>query len=187
MQTASVYARALFEAAKDAGTLETTAADLSAFVDAMRKAKDLTAVLYNPRISSATKKKIVAELTEGGDRLFVNGLNLLIDKRHADLIFDVHDWFRKFLRKEQNVMEVEITSAVELPEETREKIRKQIEETTKKKIEVKETIREDIIGGLILQIGDVIVDGSLKAKLKQLRSRLAQANIGSEESFETAS
>lgn len=176
----NVYARALFEAARDAGTLDATAADLATFSEAMRASRELTAVMFNPRIDSATKKKIVAQLTEGGDRIFVNGINLLIDKRHSDLLFDLHEAFQRFLQKERQVVEVEVTSAVELPEETRAGIRKRIEDAIGKKVDIRETVREDILGGLVLRFGDVIVDSSLQAKLEQLRVRLAQANIGSE-------
>ncbi len=172
---ANVYARALFEAAEDAGTLEATGADLAAFVAAMRGSRDLTAVLYNPKISSGKKKQIVAELTEDGDRIFINGLNLLMDKLHADLIPDVQAGFAGLLRKANKVIEVEIVSAVDLPEGTRAKIRSRIEAATGKKIEMKATVSKDIIGGLILKVGDLIVDDSLKAKLAQLRGRLVQA------------
>ncbi|MHB1361957.1 MAG: ATP synthase F1 subunit delta [Thermoleophilia bacterium] len=176
----NVYAQALFEAARDAGTLEATAADLSAFSEAMAGSRELTAVMFNPRIDSATKKKVVAELTGGGDRIFVNGVNLIIDKRHTDLLFDLNERFQKLLQKENKIVEVEITSAVELPEETRAGIRKRIEDAIGKKVDIKETVRADILGGLVLRFGDVIVDSSLQAKLEQLRVRLAQANIGSE-------
>ncbi len=179
-QISNVYARALFEAARDAGTLDATAGDLSSFSKAMRASRELTAVMYNPRIDTATKKKVVAELTEGGDRIFVNGVNLLIDKRHSDLLFNLQEQFQKLLKKEQQVVEVEVTLAVELSEETRAGIRRRIEEATGKTVEIKETIREDILGGLVLRFGDVIVDASLQAKFEQLRGRLAQANIGSE-------
>ncbi len=172
---ANVYARALFEAAQDAGTLEATGADLSAFVAAMRGSRELTAALYNPMISSQKKKQIVAALTEAGDRIFINGLNLLIDKRHADLIADVQEGFARLLREANRIVEVEIVSAVELPEETRARIRSRIEAATRKKIEMKATVSKDIVGGLILKVGDVIVDGSLKARLSQLRARLVQA------------
>jgi F-type H+-transporting ATPase subunit delta len=177
---ANVYAQALFEAALDAGTLDATATDLESFAGAMSVSRELTAVMFNPRIDSATKKKVVAQLTEGGDRIFVNGVNLLIDKRHADLLFDVQDRFHKLQKDEQGVVEVEITSAIDLPEETRAGIRKRIEAAIGKKVDIKETVREDIIGGLVLRYGDVIVDGSLQARLAQLRARLVQANIGSE-------
>jgi F-type H+-transporting ATPase subunit delta len=177
----NVYARALFESARDANTLDATAADLASFAGAMEASPELTAVMYNPRIDSDTKKNVVAQLTEGGDRIFVNGINLLIDKRHSDLLFDLSEQFQKLLKKEQNVVEVEVTSAVELPEETMAGIRRRIEEATGKKVEIMTTVREDIIGGLILRFGDVIVDSSLQAKLEQLRSRLSQANIGSEQ------
>lgn len=179
-QISNVYARALFEAARDAGSLEATGADLLSFSEAMHASRELTAVMFNPRIDSATKKSVVAQLTEGGDRIFVNGIKLLIDKRHSDLLFEMNAQFRRLLKKEQRVVEVEVTSAIELPESTRANIRKRIEESTGKKVEIKETIREDILGGLVLRFGDVIVDASLQAKLEQLRGRLAQANIGSE-------
>ncbi len=186
-EIAAVYARALFEAAEDAGTLESTAADLAAFAEAMRASKELTAVMRNPQVDSAVKKKIVAELTEGGDEIFVNGLKLLIDKLHADLVPEVNERFQELFREQQGVIEVEVTSAVELDEKTREGIRKRIEQATSKQVEMKESVREDIIGGLVLRFGAIIVDGSLRAKLEQLRARLAQAKIGSEDSFETAS
>jgi len=177
---ANVYAQALFEAARGAGTLEATAADLESFAGAMRESRELTAVMFNPRIDSATKKDVIGQLTEGGDRIFVNGVKLLIDKRHADLVFAVQERFHKLLKDEQDVVEVEITSAIELPEETRAGIRQRIEASIGKKVDIKETVRADIIGGLVLRFGDVIVDGSLKARLAQLRARLVQANLGSE-------
>jgi len=174
-QITNVYARALFEAAREAGSLEATGADLTSFVDAMRESKDLTAVLYNPKISSATKKKVVSDLTQGADSLFQNGVKLMIDKRHSDLIVDMQQQFGRLLKQENKMVEVEITSAIELPEATRASIRKRIEDSTGKTVEIKETVDAGILGGLILRFGDQIVDGSLKAKLEQLRIRLAQA------------
>lgn len=186
-QVTNVYAQALFEAARDAGTLGQTGADLAQFAAAMREAKDLTAILYNPRIDAVVKKTIVADLAAGGDQLFVNGVKLLIDKGHSPLLLDFNDRFQKLVKKEQGLIEVEVTSAIELPEEARAKIRKRIEDATSKKVEMTETIDANIIGGLVLRFGDIIVDGSLKSRLEQLRARLVQANLGSDNSFETAS
>lgn len=174
-QISNVYARALFEAARDAGTLEATGADLASFVDAMQGSKELTAVLFNPKIDSATKKKVVTGLTEGADRVFQNGVKLMIDKRHSDLIVDMQQQFVRLQKQENNMVEVQITSAIELPEDMRASIRKRIEESTGKKVEITETVDEGILGGLVLRFGDLIVDGSLKAKLQQLRARLVQA------------
>lgn len=174
-QITSVYARALFEAARDAGTLEATGADLASFVGAMRGSKDLIAVLYNPKIDSATKKRVVSDITAGADSIFKNGIKLMIDKRHSDLIMDMRRHFDKLLKQENDLVEVQITSAIELPEKTRASIRKRIEGSIGKQVEISETVDEGILGGLILRFGDLIVDGSLKAKLVQLRARLAQA------------
>lgn len=186
-QVTNVYAQALFEAARETGTLDATGADLNSFASSMREAKDLTAVLYNPRVDAKVKKEIVSDLTAGGDRLFVNGVKLLIDKGHATLLLDFNDQFQKLVKKEQGLIEVEVTSAFELPEEARAKIRKRIEEATGKRVEISENVDASIVGGLVLRFGDIIVDGSLKSRLEQLRARLVQANLGSDNSFETAS
>ncbi len=174
-QISNVYARALFEAARDSGTLDATGADLASFVNAMKESRELTAVLYNPKIDSATKKKIVLDVTAGADQIFQNGIKLMIDKRHSDLIMEMQQQFERLLKQANKVVEVQITSAIELPEETRAKIRRKIEESTGKQVEFSETVDQNILGGLVLRFGDLIVDGSLKAKLEQLRARLAQA------------
>ncbi|MBE0430025.1 MAG: ATP synthase F1 subunit delta [Thermoleophilia bacterium] len=171
----NVYARALFESARDAGTLEATGRDLAAFTSAMRESRELTAVLFNPQVDSATKKRIVSSLTEGADRIFQNGIKLMIDKRHPTLIMDLHGQYQDLLKKEKHLVEVEITTAVPLPEETLAKVRSRIEQTSGKQVEIREKVDEGIIGGLVLRFGDLIVDGSLKAKLHQLRASMIQA------------
>lgn len=171
----NVYARAFFEAAREAGTVEATGADLATFVAGMRESKELTAVLYNPKVDAETKKKIIGQLSGDADRIFRNGVNLMIDKRHADLIVDLDQQYQRLLRLEKKLVEVEITTAIELPETTRAAIRKRIEDASGRTVEISEKVDEKIIGGLVLRFGDLIVDGSLKAKLSQLRARLAQA------------
>ena len=79
------------------------------------------------------------------------------------------------VEKESGVVEVEVTSAIELPEETRSTIRRRIEKATGGKVKMKETVHEGIVGGLVLRLGDVIVDGSLRSRLRQLKDRLREA------------
>lgn len=170
-----VYARALLEAAREAGTLDATRNDLETFVEAMRETPELAAVLLNPRVEAATKKRVVAELTAGGERIFVNFLNLLIDRRRAGILVDLQQWFEKLVERERGVLEVEVTSAIELPEETRSKIRRRIEKASGGTVNIREVVREEIIGGLILRLGDLIVDGSLRSRLGQLKGKLMEA------------
>ena len=172
---ARIYAQALLKAAREAGTLDATRSDLEAFTGAMKETPELAVALFNPKIDTATKKQVVGELTAGGDRIFVNFIKLLIDKRRTLILFDLAQWFGKLVEKESGVVEVEVTSAIELPEETRSTIRRRIEKATGGKVKMKETVHEGIVGGLVLRLGDVIVDGSLRSRLRQLKDRLREA------------
>lgn len=190
-RTARVYGEALFEAAREAGTLKATGADLAAFTAAMRESRELAAVLLNPGIDTATRKRVVAELTAGGDRVFVNGINLVIDKRRPAILFDLERRYQELAKQERGALEVEVVSAIELPDEVRAKIEGRIGEATGRKVLMKQVVREDILGGLVLRFGDVIIDGSLRSRLGQLRARLLEASLGktkgSDDSVEAAS
>lgn len=188
---ARVYARSLFQAARDADSLEETGADLKAFTDAMRRSGDLTVILFNPRIDSRAKKKAVAEIAAGGDRLFLNCLNLMIDKRVVAVIFDLERHYRALLKQEQGIVEIEVTSAAPLDEDSRSRIQKSFQAATGKRVELAERVSGEIIGGLVVHVGNTIIDGSLRGRLKQLRRqmrRVAVAGPGeSEGDYEAAS
>lgn len=187
---AAVYAESLFQAARDAGTLAGTGADLAAFTRAMGNSPDLKAILLNPRIDSRAKKKAVAEIAAGADRLFLNALNLLIDKRVVAIIFDMESRYRALLKRQQGIVGIEVTSALALDEASRERIRGQLEAATGKKVELRETVDPGIIGGIIVRVGDTIIDSSLQGRLKALRKRMRRAGVSAAmengEGFEAA-
>lgn len=174
---AAIYAESLFQAARDAGTLAETGADLAAFTEAMRRSPDLKAILLNPRIDSRAKKKAVAEIAAGADRLFLNALNLLTDKRVVAIIFDLERRYQELLKRQQGIVGIEVTSAMTLDEASRQRIRRQLEAATGRKVELRETVDTGIIGGLIVRVGDTIIDSSLQGRLQALRRRMRQAGV----------
>lgn len=174
---AAVYAESLFAAARDAGTLKQTGVDLKAFTQAMHHSPDLEAILFNPRIDSRAKKQAVAEIAAGADRLFRNVLNLLIDKRVVTIIYRLESRYQQLLKREQGIVGIELTSAVRLDDQSRQHIRRQLETATGKKVELHEAVDPGIIGGLVVRVGDTIIDSSLQGRLKALRKRMRRAGV----------
>ena len=174
-QVAAVYARALFSAAGQAGVVEPVRRELNGFVDALAASASLRDVLSDPQIDTAAKRRVIAELTRDAQRLVGNTLLLLLDRGRFAVLEELRTAFDELAAREADLVTVEVTSAVELTEDTRKKIAARVAEASGRKVELTERVDPDILGGLVLRVGDVIVDGSVQARIRQLRRRLATA------------
>jgi len=176
-QVAGVYARALFAAAHDARVVEPVRHDLSDFVAALAKSAALRNVLGDPQIETQAKARVLTEVTRGGQPLLANALRLLLQRGRFGIVPDLHSAYDALAAREEGVVEVEVVSAAELTAETEKKIAARVHEATGRRVELARRVDPDIIGGLVLRIGDVIVDGSVKARIRQLRRQLATAEL----------
>jgi ATP synthase F1 delta subunit len=176
-QVAAVYARALFDAAKEAGVVEPVRRELGDFVAAIAASASLRDVLADPQVDSAAKRRVLAEITRGGQPLVANMLQLLLERGRFAITGELHQAYDALAAVEARLVAVEVTSAVELTPETRKKIAARVAEATGRQVELAERVDPDIVGGLILRVGDVIVDGSVQARIRQLRRRLASVEL----------
>lgn len=176
-QIARVYAAALLEAARDAGSVERAGKDLKAFAGALDASPPLRAVLFDPQVEASAKQRVLAALTEGADPLVANTLGLLLDKGRQAAIADVCHEYEELAAEEARVVAIEVTSAVELTPEAEESIARRVEEATGKRPQLEKRVDAAIIGGLVLRVGDVIIDGSVRSRLHQLRERLLTADV----------
>jgi ATP synthase F1 delta subunit len=176
-QVAAVYARALFDAAKEAGVVEPVRRELGDFVAALAASASLRDVIADPQVDSAAKKRVLAEITREGQPLVANALQLLLERGRFPIIGELHEAFDGLAAVEAKLVNVEVTSAVELTPETRKKIAARVAKATGREVELAERVDPDIVGGLVLRVGDVIVDGSVQARIRQLRRRLATAEL----------
>jgi F-type H+-transporting ATPase subunit delta len=176
-QVARVYANALLEAARDVGSVERVGHDLEAFADALDASEPLRVVLFDPQVEVATKQRVVSALTEGADALVVNTLRLLLDKGRQVAIPDVRREYEELAAEEARVVPVEVTSAVALTPEAEARIVNRIEEATGRRPQLEKQVDAAIIGGLVLRVGDIIIDGSVRSRLRQLRKRLLTADV----------
>lgn len=176
-QVARVYAQALFDAAREAGVVEPVRRELGDFVAALAASTSLRSVLADPQIDVSAKSRVLAEVMRGGQGLLANTLQLMLERGRFGAVPELGRAYDALAIVEEGVVEVEVTSAAELSPETENKIAARVQEATGRRVELTRRVDPSIVGGLVLRIGDVIVDGSVKARIRQLRRRLATAEV----------
>jgi F-type H+-transporting ATPase subunit delta len=170
-----VYARALFESAVENGELDEIQEQLSIWADALAETKDLQTFFFSPRFSSAEKKDAIRKIIDGGSERFLNFLELLAERHRLPATFRIRRYFDELWREEHKMLPVEVTSAVELDEELVRSIGERIEERTGRRIELTSRVDPNIIGGLVLRVGNKVLDASVQGRLQRLRKQIARA------------
>jgi F-type H+-transporting ATPase subunit delta len=174
-EIAQVYARALFESAMEHGELDEIQQQLSVWSDELGNNKNLQTFFFSPRFSSAEKKDAVRRIIDGGNERFVNFLELLAERHRLPVTFRIRRAFDELWREEHKMLPVELTSAVELDEGLVRSIGERIEERTGRRIELTSRVDPDIIGGLVLRVGNKVLDASVHGRLERLRKQIARA------------
>jgi F-type H+-transporting ATPase subunit delta len=175
MEAARVYAEALFDVAKDKGKLDAVGADLGQFADAVAKDRDLQVFLFSPHFSSAEKTEGLKRGISGADPELLNFLALLIEKGRMTEVFRIRREFEQLWKKENKRIDVTVTSAVELDPAVVAKVGEEIERQTGQKVELASRVDDEILGGIVLQVGNMVLDASIRSRLEKLRKSVAQA------------
>jgi F-type H+-transporting ATPase subunit delta len=170
-----VYARALFEAAVENGELDEIQQQLAVWADALGTNKNLQTFFFSPRFSPAEKKEAIRRIIEGGNEHFLNFLELLAERHRLPATFRIRRAFDELWREEHKLLPVEVTSAVELDEALVSSIGERIEERTGRRVELTSRVDPDIIGGLVLRVGNKVLDASIHGRLERLRRQITRA------------
>ena len=174
-EVARVYAEALFDVAKEKGRLDEIGEQLGEFVDALDGDRDLQVFFFSPYFSSAEKVGGLKRAIDGADPELVNFLELLIEKNRMTEVFRVRRQFEQLWKLENKRIDVTVTSAVELDPAVVEKIGEEIERQTGRKVELASRVDDEILGGIVLQVGNMVLDASIRSRLEKLRKSVAQA------------
>jgi F-type H+-transporting ATPase subunit delta len=170
-----MYARALFESAKGAGKLQQVRDELADLQVSIGQVPELQAVLENPEVDQTVKAQILGDVLGEADELTRNFLRLLADKGRTAEIDGVVKEFDSLVAAEQQVLEVELTTAYELTDDDFRSIVSQIEQASGRSVEASRSVDPDLIGGLVLQAGSMRLDASVRGRLERLRHELATA------------
>jgi F-type H+-transporting ATPase subunit delta len=174
-EIAQVYARSLFDVAKEHDVLDEVHEQLGQFADAMAENRELQMFFFSPYFSSAEKKDGVEKVVEGGDGYLVNFLKLVAERHRMPAVFRMRRRFDALWREENRLLEVRITSAVSLDEDLVRTIGGRIEEQTGQRIDLDANVDPDVIGGLVLRVGNMVMDASVRGRLERLRREVARA------------
>ncbi len=174
-EIAEVYSRSLFEVAKQQGALDRVHDELGQFADALDGSRDLQVFFFSPYFSSQEKKAAIATLIEDADESFVRFLELLAERHRMPAIFRIRRELDAMWRRENRLLPVSVTSAVELDSELVEGIGTRIEEQTGQRVDLSSRVDPDVLGGIVLQVGNMVLDASVRNRLERLRKQVAQA------------
>ena len=174
---ARVYAVALFEAATAAGTAEQTGGDLREFVAALDESQALANVIFNPQIEPEVKGRVLADLVGDGDHLAAGVIRVLLEKGRIALVGEVADQYERFVAHAAKVIEVEVTTAMPVGPEVESLIVERVRRSTGGEPKLTKRVDPGILGGLVLRVDDLLVDGSLRARIQQLDDRLRTADV----------
>lgn len=174
-EIARVYGDALFDVAKEEGKIDEVRSELSEFAEALDGDRDLQVFFFSPYFSSQEKRNGIEKAIEGASDEFSNFLALLAEKHRMPAILRVRTYYDELWAEENKRLEVRLTSAVPLDESVVKKVGTEIEKQTDRKIDLEANVDEEILGGLVLRVGNMVLDASLREKLNRLRKEVAQA------------
>ncbi|HWC85081.1 MAG TPA: ATP synthase F1 subunit delta [Solirubrobacteraceae bacterium] len=172
---AQVYARALFEVAKEHDRLDEIRDELDQFVAALNDHRQMAVFFFSPYFSTDEKKNALERAVEDADPFLMNFLEALVERNRMPVIFRIRAEYEQLWDEEKKLLPVQITSAIPLDEKTVQSIGDRISEQTGQKVELSSSVDPDLIGGLVLRVGNVILDASIRSRLNQLRRTVAQA------------
>lgn len=174
-EIAQVYSRALFEVAKENGKLDVVRDQLGQFAQALNDNRDLAVFLFSPYFSTEEKKDGLHRAVIDADPTILNFLETLLERHRMPAIFRIRAAFDRLWDEENRLLPVQVTSAVELDEATVRSIGDRIGQQTGQKVELTSRVDPDILGGIVLRVGNSILDASIRNRLDQLRKHVAQA------------
>ena len=174
-EAARVYAEALFEVGRDKGKLDALQQQLAEFADAVDRNRELQVFFFSPYLSSAEKKEGIAKAISGAEPELINFLGLLVEKQRMTEIFRIRRQLDELWKHENRRIDVTVTSAVELDPAVVEKIGQEVERQTGEKVDLSSRVDGDILGGIVLQVGNMVLDASIRSRLEKLRKSVATA------------
>jgi F-type H+-transporting ATPase subunit delta len=173
-ELAQVYGRSLFQVALEQHKLDELREQLAQFADAVSQNHDLAVFFFSPYFSTKEKQDALARMLDGADPTLMNFLELLIENHRMPVIFRIRQEYERLWDEENKMLPVEITSAIALDEQTTANLGKTIGERAGRKVTLAARVDPDILGGIIIRVGNSILDASIRNRLEQLRRHVAQ-------------
>jgi F-type H+-transporting ATPase subunit delta len=173
-ELAQVYARSLFEVALEHDALDELREQIGQFADAVNENRELAVFFFSPYFSTKEKQEALGRILDGANPVLMNFLSLLIENHRMPVIFRIRQEYQRLWEEENRMLPVQITSAIALDDATTASLGETIGERAGRKVTLAAIVDPDILGGIILRVGNSILDASIRNRLEQLRRHVAQ-------------
>ncbi len=173
-EIAEVYGRSLFAVAQEHGKLDEIREQLGQFADALHENRDLAVFFFSPYFSTPEKEDGLTKTVEGAEPTLINFLELLIEKHRMPAVFRIRRYYDGLWEQENKVLPVQISTATTLDDEIVKQLGDRIAKDTGQRIELTASVNPDILGGIVLRVGNSILDASVRNRLDNLRKHVAR-------------
>jgi F-type H+-transporting ATPase subunit delta len=173
-EIAQVYARSLFAVAKEQEKIDEIRDQLGQVADALAEDHNLQVFFFSPYFSTAEKRDGLGKAIEGAEEILINFLGLLIENHRMPVLFRIRRAYDALWEEENRLLPVSVTSAIELDASTVEQIGDRIAEQTGRKVELSASVEPEILGGIVVRVGNHVLDASVRNRLEQLRKQVAR-------------
>jgi F-type H+-transporting ATPase subunit delta len=174
-EIAQVYARSIFEVAQEQDKLDLVREQIDQFADALSESRELQTFFFSPYFSTDEKKDGLHRAVTDPDESVRNFLELLLENHRMPVVFRVRRELDRMWEDVNQLLPVQITSAVELDASVAERVAEEIGRQTGRRVQLTSTVDPDVIGGLVLRVGNSILDASIRTRLESLRKQVAKA------------
>jgi ATP synthase F1 delta subunit len=171
-EIAEVYARSLFEVATENDKLDLVRAQLGEFADALSESRELQMFFFSPYFSTDEKLDGLRRTVTDADESFLNFLSLLLENHRMPVIFRVRREYDRLWREANHLLAVQITSAIELDPSVAERVGDEIGRQTGRTVELTSAVDPEILGGIVVRVGNSIIDASIRTRLDNLRKQV---------------
>jgi F-type H+-transporting ATPase subunit delta len=173
-EIAEVYGRSLYEVASEHDKTDEIREQLGQIAEALDTNRELAIYFFSPYFSTQEKKDGLGKLLDGADDILINFLELLIEKHRMPVIFRIRGHYDTLWERDHHILPVRIATAVALDEGVARKLGEQIEKSTGQTIELTASVDPDILGGIVVRVGNSILDASIRNRLENLRKAVAR-------------
>lgn len=178
-EVASRYARALFNLASSKAELESRQSDLEVFVEALKKNPRLRTFLSAPQIKREEKREVLRTILAGKtDEKFLDFLYFVLEKGRMNFLEEISREYHHRVKESLGILETSLITAVPAEPKLKERLREKLERAYEKKIEMKEKIDPQLVGGVVLVLGNQVMDWSVRDRLLSLKESLLEVRVG---------
>ena len=168
------YAQAVFEIAVESDELERWLDDLTLLADSITN-EEFRQTLSAPRVTMAQKERVIREgLGSSVGPLALNLMCLLASRGQVQVLPGIADRYQEMLDAHQGVERAEVVSAVSLTDGQRDQVTRMLNDLSGKDVRLTTRVDPEILGGLVIRVGDRVMDGSARTRLQNMRRELAE-------------